>query len=93
VKRAVSIDERARQQCDLVRKQQRELEAAEVRWKARLAALAEEKRAELQELKAQHVRELVDLWVAQGRKLGPWAAPVLEGKLPNGFPSEKGGSL
>lgn len=93
MKRAVSVDERAREQCDLVRKQKRELEAQEASQQLARAQLEARQREEVRQLKAAHVRQLVDLWVQQGRTLGPWTAPVLEGELPKGFPSEKGGSL
>ncbi len=82
MKRAVNIDERARQQCDLVRRQKRELEAAEASWDIRMARALAEKRSALAAIKCRHVRELVDLWVEQGRELGPWTAPVLAGEGP-----------
>jgi hypothetical protein len=87
-RRAVCIDERARQQCDLVRAQNRELAEVEARWDAQAVDLAKRRAEGLAELKASHVRQLVDLWVKQRREIGPWTAPVLEGELPRAFPRE-----
>lgn len=84
--RSPSVDQRSREQCDLVRKQQRQLEAQAATHELQLAQLKASQREEVRELQRQHIREVVDLWQAQGRKLGPWTAPVLEGALPKAFP-------
>jgi hypothetical protein len=93
MRRSVSVDERSREQCDLVRQQKREIEAQAATHELQLTQLQARQREAVKELQRQHVRQLVDLWQAQGRTLGPWTAPVLEGELPKGFPSEKGGAL
>lgn len=93
MKRSVSVDERSREQCDLVRKQQREIEAQAATHQLQAAQLEARQREEVRELQRKHVRQLVDLWQAQGRTLGPWTAPVLEGEPPMGLPSAKGGAL
>jgi hypothetical protein len=91
-KRAVSIDERARQGCDLARKQGRELEQLRARQAAELELVKARQGAQVRELQRQHVRQTVDLWVEQGRTLGPWTAPVLAGEGARGheMPTDSG---
>lgn len=83
--RSQSVDERARQQLDLCRKQKRQLEALEASQQLERIQLEAKQREQAEQLKQRHVRELVDLWQEQGRKIGPWAAPVLEGRPPAGM--------
>jgi len=86
MKRALCIDERARQDADLARKHARQLEAFDASAVLEVRQLEAAQRVRRLELQAKQVREQVDLWVAQKRTLGPWVAPVLEGKLPAGHP-------
>ena len=80
MRRSTSIDQRQREQLDLVRKQGRELERQAADHLAERAALEAQQKAAKKELQRVHVVQLVDLWQAQGRELGRWTQPVLEGK-------------
>lgn len=88
MKRSSSVDAKKRDELDLGRKQARELEALDASHQLEIEQLKVAQAAARRALQQQHVRQLVDLWQAQGRTLGPWAQPVLEGELPRAFPKE-----
>ena len=80
-----------RQQLDLCRKHARQLEQLEQQQQLEREQLAAHQVVQLEQLKKRHVVELVDLWQGQGRQLGAWTSPVLEGTLPRAFP--RGGKV
>jgi len=88
VSRSQPIDANKAAELDLVRKHRRQLEALEADQQRERQHLEAQQRERRRALQARHVRELVQLWRAQGRQLGPWTTPILEGELPRAFPRE-----